>query len=1101
MVSLEDALALKEAGNGLFREKNFAAAAAEYSSALDGLVAAEASAEAAALHATLLINRAACYLKAERSEDAESDCTAALALHGEAAPALEGPQFRVKALYRRAAAREALGRNADAFKDVREALSLDPQSKAGAALARRLKEKLSRATADRGSPAALACATLGEALADPAADPEGLARTLKGLYGLALDSEREVIARMGQMPPGPLAATDPTLLLAVLGLVPRGPPAARAPALRLCALLAADAAVAQQLLHSGFDRVEGAVAFVSGAAADGDAAERKALVVGLSLLLDRLLAVGSAKAEGAAARGFAFLADKYLGGVPPPAPTPKGEDPSPLAPTPLAGGLDALCLRLYGAALDAQLSLLPAPALDGAPFAFPPEDLSTLHCAVDAAVKLCAAPDAPRRLGAADRFDADERRATFAEHRRRSAVARGLCAAGLALVPSLQRLLRLGDPFLRAKGGLAVAQILRGLDEREARHAVSRSALAGFRLPAGRALSAEELPRAVECGGTLSALLSAGDAAVASWAAEEHGAVAVAAALLGGGHPAGVPVGAQLLDALATHKEARSLLAPVVEAGLLEGLLESPSGEARSAAAAALAKLGTASDALAADAAAEGKLLRCAMELLRAADEAEPPAPEGEAPPAGAQAEAGGGAERAATKALEVLSFLARRTRVKDELCLGSSRCARALERLARLEVRAAGAACLPFAQLMCALSVTREQLVREALAEKDMSVEQYEQLEKLQRSAAGGDPTSSAPGRKEDADSPEALRSRVLQLSGSGCLAALVRLLRGGEGLSATAAAAVTRALCNVLSVPETRGEALRIGALGALCALGGEAEEWKGPRAMAAHAVAKVLVTTNPSTLSETSRLECIGPLLWLCRHVEATNLMQFEALLALTNLLSTGGGEAAHLCRRKGLQSLQYLQASDHRLVRRAATEALANCVPCAPFRRLFEDAALVRLWVGLAEDWDDGEYGEVPPSAAADVDIGPDYETARAAMGCLAMLCAGDADVAAALLREGAAELVLEGLDSGRAELMHRAVAIAGGCCGVAEEPQRAAELREKVRPRVDMLLRVSKVDPAALEDAGQRKVVENMQAAHMAPVRAALERLQEAFEAA
>ena len=56
----------------------------------------------------------------------------------------------------------------------------------------------------------------------------------------------------------------------------------------------------------------------------------------------------------------------------------------------------------------------------------------------------------------------------------------------------------------------------------------------------------------------------------------------------------------------------------------------------------------------------------------------------------------------------------------------------------------------------------------------------------------------------------------------------------------------------------------------------------------------VAKTLVTTNPHLLSEHQRLGAIKPLVMLCRESDSSYLQQFEALLALTNILSCGSDE---------------------------------------------------------------------------------------------------------------------------------------------------------------------------------------------------------------
>ena len=78
----------------------------------------------------------------------------------------------------------------------------------------------------------------------------------------------------------------------------------------------------------------------------------------------------------------------------------------------------------------------------------------------------------------------------------------------------------------------------------------------------------------------------------------------------------------------------------------------------------------------------------------------------------------------------------------------------------------------------------------------------------------------------------------------------------------------------------------------------------------------------------LTEHVRLSAIMPLIFLCRDVDATNLQQFEALLALTNLVSCGEVEQNKLSHDKGVAAVHYLMFSDHKMVRRAATEALTN-----------------------------------------------------------------------------------------------------------------------------------------------------------------------------
>ena len=78
---------------------------------------------------------------------------------------------------------------------------------------------------------------------------------------------------------------------------------------------------------------------------------------------------------------------------------------------------------------------------------------------------------------------------------------------------------------------------------------------------------------------------------------------------------------------------------------------------------------------------------------------------------------------------------------------------------------------------------------------------------------------------------------------------------------------------------------------------------------RASATHAIAKVLVTTNPNLLTPAQRMGAIAPLLRLCREPKSSNLEQFEALLALTNIASVGDDEKARIVNERGIHALEY------------------------------------------------------------------------------------------------------------------------------------------------------------------------------------------------
>ncbi|CAJ1367922.1 unnamed protein product [Effrenium voratum] len=127
--------AAKNTGGQLFSKQDLQGASRHFSKALwmlqSGKVA-DAQSDASWCNATRLAlhsNRAFSELRQENWKAAEDDCTEALKIDPKA----------VKALYRRAMAREKMGRAAEALKDADEALKLQPGAEELATLQKRLK--------------------------------------------------------------------------------------------------------------------------------------------------------------------------------------------------------------------------------------------------------------------------------------------------------------------------------------------------------------------------------------------------------------------------------------------------------------------------------------------------------------------------------------------------------------------------------------------------------------------------------------------------------------------------------------------------------------------------------------------------------------------------------------------------------------------------------------------------------------------------------------------------------------------------------------------------------------------------------------------------
>ncbi len=147
-------------------------------------------------------------------------------------------------------------------------------------------------------------------------------------------------------------------------------------------------------------------------------------------------------------------------------------------------------------------------------------------------------------------------------------------------------------------------------------------------------------------------------------------------------------------------------------------------------------------------------------------------------------------------------------------------------------------------------------------------------------------------------------------------------------------------------------------------------------------------------------------IKPLIQLVRDNEATDLQTFESLLSLTNLAGYDDETKQRIVSESGISVLSYAMFSDHEMVRRAATEAMSNLVPHPDMIEYLRQPEKLKVWVAFASDFDEN------------------YECARAALGCLAMVTM-DSVITKELCKLSNTKAMVESvLSSGKLELMHR-----------------------------------------------------------------------------
>ncbi|CAM9233984.1 unnamed protein product, partial [Ectocarpus fasciculatus] len=463
---------------------------------------------------------------------------------------------------------------------------------------------------------------------------------------------------------------------------------------------------------------------------------------------------------------------------------------------------------------------------------------------------------------------------------------------------------------------------------------------------------------------------------------------------------------AEVFCLAASVEGATVMLEPVVSAGVLNLLLQSAAADVRAAAASTLTKLSLKAKALATDSSetthledscADGK--GSAQDKVLTAEQKKQLKQKSVA---------------SVERAVEVLAALVGRSAVKEELVHGSARVASPMSYITSLVLDERSTASYGIAHILAALTVTNKELRDKALAEKDITPEQFEQLQELQR-VKTKDADGNVIEEKKEEDDPDTLdmcKRRIQKIAECGGLKALLRLLEHASTQTKLTAATALRQM-NV--EPAVRGLFIQQGGLKTCHDLVVNVDEDRAVRREAGHAMAKSLVTTNPMMLSEHLRLSAVKPLIYLCKDTESTNLMQFESLLSLTNLTSVGDREKDLFVAEKGVPAAHYLMFCDHLAVRRAATETLCNVASKEGLLKLLRNAENVKLWVAFCEDWDSEESDEA-------------LATALASSGTLAV-AASDEGVNGALLQCGCGESIASMIGSGVDGLIHRALVLA------------------------------------------------------------------------
>ncbi|KXS16118.1 ARM repeat-containing protein [Gonapodya prolifera JEL478] len=292
----------------------------------------------------------------------------------------------------------------------------------------------------------------------------------------------------------------------------------------------------------------------------------------------------------------------------------------------------------------------------------------------------------------------------------------------------------------------------------------------------------------------------------------------------------------------------------------------------------------------------------------------------------------------------------------------------------------------------------------------------EQEQQRKLKELAKEADPLE-----MHAAEDDARVAARGVRLVKAGAVAAVVAAARrrDASAIMRTAVAEVVRDLVtDQKSARETRGVAVQQGAVPVLLSIAGGDETRVTPagKEAARQALALVSVSVDPHLAFKGGRAVDVAlAIVPLLRG--DSELRQFEALLALTNLTSMEGDDGSSVRARVtdagAHRDAETLQFSEHPLVRRASTELVCN---------MLNDPRVFESFAG-------SQSPERLKLLLALCSVDDDLQLMRAASGCLAILSSDPRACAMVAGQDRGILYVVELLDPAAGpELHHRAAEV-------------------------------------------------------------------------
>jgi hypothetical protein len=244
---------------------------------------------------------------------------------------------------------------------------------------------------------------------------------------------------------------------------------------------------------------------------------------------------------------------------------------------------------------------------------------------------------------------------------------------------------------------------------------------------------------------------------------------------------------------------------------------------------------------------------------------------------------------------------------------------------------------------------------------------DQQKQMKKLRDLANAKQQAGGSPMKEEKEDPREdvkAVEQRIKKCVDNGCALALMVMSKNPSINLRTVA---SQTYLNLVTPQSVRGQLLQQGVVKGLLPL-------SRSDIVASQALAKLAITTDPRlAFSGDTILDLVKPFLELCND-PASQLRQFEGLMALTNLASVDDRVRLLIENADGMQVFENLQLSSNDMVQRAATEMVCNMTFCDPVFDRYSDPSKSQNRIRLLMILSDGN----------------DPNTRKAASGALAIL---------------------------------------------------------------------------------------------------------------